>query len=145
MFSAQAQTNHPTAAEVLQILKSEITRLADAAPDAAELAARQATLVGSFARRLETTGGLAALLVGQIAQGRPLAELSAYSAALLAVSPEQVRDFARRYWQPGSLRAVVAGDLTAAGEGLSAATQPQALRLTITTLDLEQPLLGARG
>ncbi len=144
MFSAHAQTDHPTAAEVLQILRAEITRLADAAPGADELAARQATLVGGFARRLETTGGLAALLVGQIAQGRPLAELSTYGAGLLAVSPDQVRDFARRFWQPGSLRAVVAGDLAAAGEGLSASAQPQALRLTLAALDLEQPRLGAR-
>ena len=143
MFSAHAQTDHPSAAEVLQILRAEITRLADAAPGADELAARQATLVGSFARRLETTGGLAALLVGQIAQGRPLAELSTYSAGLLAVSTDQVRAFARRFWQPGSLRAVVAGDLAAAGEGLSKAAQPQALRLTVGKLDLEQQMLGA--
>jgi zinc protease len=144
MFSAQAQTNHPSAAEVLALLRGEITRLADAAPGAEELAARQAALLGSFARRFETTSGLAALLAGQLAQGRPLAELSVYSAGLLAVSPQQVRDFARRFWQPARLRAVVAGDLTAAGEGLAAAAQPQALRLNITALDLEQPVLGAR-
>ena len=137
MFTASAQTNHPTAAEVLQILRTEVTRLAEAAPSADELAARQATLVGSFARRLETTGGLSALLVGQMAQGRPLADLVNYTPGLLAVTPAQVQAFARRHWQAAGLRAVVAADLTAAGNSLGAGA-PAALRLTLGELDLEQ-------
>ena len=137
MFTASAQTNHPTAAEVLQLLRSEVTRLADAAPGADELAARQATLVGSFARRLETTSGLSALLVGQLAQGRPLADLANYSPGLLAVTPAQVQAFARRHWQAAGLRAVVAGDLAAAGDSLTSQAPP-ALRLTLGELDLAQ-------
>ena len=136
MFTASAQTNHPSAAEVLQLLRSEVTRLADAPAGADELAARQATLVGSFARRLETTSGLSALLVGQLAQGRPLADLVNYVPGLLAVTPAQVQAFARRHWQADGLRAVVAGDLAAAGDSL---TTPPALRLTLGELDLAQP------
>ena len=135
MVSAQAQTHHPSAAEVLQILRGEITRLADAPPGAEELAARQATLVGGFARRLETTAGLSALLVGQLAQGRPLAELAQYAPGLLAVTPEQVQAFAREHWQAAGLRAVLVGDLAAAGADLG---EPSSLRLTIDQLDLEQ-------
>ena len=137
MFSASAQTNHPTAAEVLQLLRSEVTRLADAPAGADELAARQATLVGSFARRLETTSGLSALLVGQLAQGRPLADLVNYTPSLLAVTPAQVQAFARQHWQAGGLRAVVAGDLAAAGDSLTSQAPP-ALRLTLGELDLAQ-------
>jgi zinc protease len=137
MFSAQAQTNHPTAAEVLGILRGEITRLADAPPAADELAARQATLAGSFARRLETTGGVSALIVGQLAQGRPLADLATHVPALLAVTPAQVQAFAKAHWASGALRAVVVGDLAAAGDSL-AALSPQALRLKMADLDLEQ-------
>ena len=136
MFTASAQTNHPSAAEVLQLLRSEVTRLADAPAGADELAARQATLVGSFARRLETTSGLSALLVGQLAQGRPLADLVNYTPGLLAVTPAQVQAFARRHWQAAGLRAVVTGDLAAAGDSL---TTPPALRLTLGELDLAQP------
>ena len=143
MFSAQAQTNHPTAAEVLQILRGEITRLADAPPSADELAARQATLAGSFARRLETTGGVSALIVNQLAQGRPLADLAAHVPGLLAVTPAQVQAFARQHWAAGALRAVVVGDLAAAGDSL-AALAPQALKLTMAELDLEQPGLRKR-
>ena len=137
MFSAQAQTNHPTAAEVLQILRAEVARLADTPPAAAELAARQAALVGGFARRLETHGGVATLIVNQLAQGRPLADLAAHVPALLAVTPAQVQAFAQAHWAAGQLRAVVVGDLAAAGPSL-AALAPQALTLKLAELDLEQ-------
>ncbi len=137
MFSASAQTQHATAAEVLQLLRGEITRLADNPPGAEELAARQATLVGSFARQLETTAGLAALLAGQWVQRRPLADLATYAPSLLAVTPAQVQAFARQHWQADGLRAVVVGDLGAAADGW-ATPGPQALRLPITELDLEQ-------
>ena len=138
MFSAQAQTHHPGAAEVLQLMRSEVLRLADAPPAPDELAARQATLVGAFSRRLETNGGVAALVVAQLAQGRPLADLADHVPALLAVTPAQVQAFARRHWTADALRAVVVGDLAAAGEALAAGAGP-ALRLTMAELDLEAP------
>ncbi len=143
MFSAQAQTNHPTAAEVLDLLRTEVTRLADAPVAADELAARQATLVGSFARRLETTAGLAAVLLRQLAQGRPLAELAEYSPGLLAVTPAQVQAFARQHWQAAGLRAVIAGDLAAGGASLAAlaAAPATVLRLPVADLDLAQDSL----
>ena len=37
----------------------------------------ETALTGGFARRLETNGGIAALVAGQWTQGRPLAELAA--------------------------------------------------------------------
>ena len=144
MASAFAQTNHPTAAQVLDLLRGEIGRLADAAPGADELTARQATLAGSFARRLDTTAGLSTLLVGQWAAGRPVADLAAHVPQLLAVTPAQVQAFARQHWQPAALRAVVVGDLAAAGGSL-AALAPQALRLTMADLDLEQTGLRKPG
>ena len=140
MFSAHASTAHATAAEVLALLRGEIVRLADAPPGADELAARQATLVGSFAGRLETSGGLAALLAGQLAQGRPLADLQAYVPGVLAVTPDQVQAFARAHWTGPALRAVVVGDLAAAGAGL-AALAPEALRLPLGELNLESDKL----
>jgi len=143
MFSASAQTNHPTAAQVLQILRDEVTQLADHPPSADELAARQATLIGAFARRLETNGGLASLVQGQLVQGRPLDELNRYAQDVLAVTPQQVSDFARSHWTAGRLRAVIAGDLGAAGDSLKALGDG-ALRLTLAELDLEQPGLRRR-
>jgi zinc protease len=142
MIVAQAMTHHPTAAQVLELMRAEIARLGAAPPSADELAARQATLVGSFARRLQTLGGLNALFVGQLSQGRSLADLGRTTAEILAVTPEQVQAFARKTWPAGELRAVVAGDLQAAGAGLDAAAG--ALRLPIKGLDLEQVRLAPR-
>jgi zinc protease len=143
MFSASAQTNHPSAAEVLTLLRGEITRLSDNPPSADELAARQAALLGSFARRLETTAGLSAVLLGQLAQGRPLSELAAYGPGLLAVTPAQVQAFARQHWQAAGLRAVIAGDLAAGGASLAAlaAAAPAVLQLPVAELDLAQDSL----
>lgn len=143
MFAARTQTDHKTAAEALALLRAEITRLASEPPTLPELAARQATLVGGFARRLDTTGGLAALAASQWSLGRPLADLQRTVPEILAVTPEQVAAFARTHWAPERLRAVVAGDLAAAGAGLAPEAQPQALRLTMATLDLMRPGLVA--
>lgn len=140
MLSALSQTSHPNAAEVLQLMREQIAGLAEAPPTADELAARQATLIGSFGRRLETTAGLSALLVNQIVSGRPLAELSTFVSGVLAVTPAQVQALARQRWPAKSLRAVVVGDLSAAGAAL-AALAPEALRLGAAELDLEQTSL----
>jgi zinc protease len=139
MGVAATQTQHANAAQVLQLLADQITGLANNPPTVTELAARQATLLGSFARRLETVQGVSALVLGQLAQGRPLDDLARYGESVLAVTPAQVQAFAAKHWAAGALRAVVVGDLAAAGEGLSSAARPQALRLGLGDLDLEQP------
>ena len=137
---AVTQTQHATAAEVLAILRGEIVRLADAPPSAEELSARSANLVGGFARRLGSNASVAALMLGQYAQGRPLDELRRYVADITAVTPAQVQSFARSRWSASALRAVVAGDLQAAGVALD---EPGALSLSLTALDLASPgLLG---
>ena len=146
MAVAQAQTAHANAAQVLQLLRGETTRLADVPPSPDELSARVANLVGGFTRRLETTAGLSAVLVGQWAAGRPLTDLAAHVPQLLAVTPAQVQAFARQHWVDGALRAVVVGDLSATGDALAAmAGPPGALRLRMAELDLELPGLRKPG
>jgi len=143
LMLASTQTSHAHAAEVLRLLRAEILRLAEAAPSPDELAARQATLVGSFARRLETTGGLAAIVLSQLAAGRALDELGQTVQEIMSVTPTQVQQFAREHWLPGRLSSVVAGDLASAGAAL-ADTAPRALRVPIGQLDLESADLRAR-
>lgn len=116
LLAAQAQTAPATASQVLQLMRDEVVGLSDAAPSAGELAARQASLVGSFARRLQTTGSLAGLVAGQWVQRRPMAALARQADDWLSVQPEQVRVFARTHWVPGRIRAVVVGDLKGLGE-----------------------------
>lgn len=142
MLVAQTQTAHATADEVLKLMRDEIVRLGTQPPTPAELAARQATLVGGFARRLETTAGVAELVLAQWVRRRPLAELSLTVPEILAVTPEQVADFARRHWGADALRSVVVGQLDAAGPKLAA--EPGARRIDAAKLDLGAADLSLR-
>jgi zinc protease len=137
MLVAQAQTKPETAAQVLDLLREEISRLAREAPASDELAARQALLTGAFARRLETTGGLAALVSSLVAQDRPLEELQQYTPQILAVTPVQVREAAGRLWRDGTLRAVIAGDAKAGGEALKP-VEGRTVVVPLPQLDLEK-------
>lgn len=128
MWSASAQTQNSTAGQVLQVMRDEVARLGREAPGAEELEARKATLIGGFSRRLETVGGLAATISGQVAQDRPLAELRGFVEEITAVTPQQVQGFAQKYWPAQALRGVIAGDLKAAGDLSSAGA---ARRLTV--------------
>lgn len=146
MAHAETQTKHPSAAQVLALMRGEMLRLADAPPTPEELAARQATLVGSFARRLETTGGLASLAIAQLVQGRPLEDLGRTVDEVMAVTPGQVQSFARTHWKPGTLRSVIAGDLKAAGDSVAPLLAPDApggpaRKLELEALDLDRPNL----
>jgi zinc protease len=141
-WSASAQTDHATAAEVLRLIRDEVERLARDAPQPDELAARKAALVGGFARAWETTAGIAALLAGHWAADRPWGALGAYPDEIGAVTAEQVRDFAARRWPAQVLRAVVAGDLAAAGAAVPPPTE-HTWRLPHTELDFDRALLVA--
>ncbi len=141
MEQAVTQTSHPNAAQVLQLMRAEIARLAEAPPTADELAARQATLIGSFARRLETTGGLASVVVAQLVQDRPLDDLRRTVDEIMAVTPEQVQAFARTHWRGQALRGVIAGDLKAGGEALAALPGP-VRRIGAEAMNLEAPNLA---
>jgi len=137
---AVTQTKNATAAQAVQVMRDELTGVATNPPTSEELSARQATLVGSFAEGLETTGGLAGAVLGQVERGRPLSELATYATRVRAVTPAQVQSFARAHWSAAALRTVVVGDLQAAGEPLKAAA-PDALVLTADQLDLDRASL----
>lgn len=137
MLLAQAQTGHPNAVQVLQVMREEVAKLAQVELPADELAARQATLIGSFGRRVETAQGLATLVAGQWVQGRPLAELASYVEQVQAVTPAQVRDFAQRTWAVDGQRGVIVGDLKATGAALESVQGP-VQRLDAARLDLER-------
>jgi zinc protease len=143
MLAARTQVRHADAAQVLALMRAEFRRLVDEPPGADELAARQASLVGAFARQLQTIGGLADLAQNQWVHGRPLHELQTQAAELLALTPEQVQAHARRYWADAEMQAVVVGDIDATGATLAPAAPLQALRLAFDRLDLEQPGLQA--
>lgn len=140
MLSASTQTNHPNAAQVAELVRGEMLRLGEALVPADELAARQATLVGGFARRLETTGGLAGMAADQLANGRALQDLQRAPEEILAVTAAQVRDFAAKRFTPAVLRTVIVSDLQQAGEALTK-LDPGSLKVEASALTLEGPSL----
>jgi zinc protease len=144
LLVAQGQTDHPNAIQVLQLLRAELLRMSQAPPAPEELLARQATLVGEFARRLETVDALSGLIVGQLAQGLSLQALSQRVDSVTAVSAEQVRDFAAAQWPLAAQRMVVAGD-TQAGGGAWRELDALALRVPQRQLDLDRSALQAPG
>jgi zinc protease len=144
-WSGQAQTKHASAAEVAALMREAVARLAREPAPAAELAARQAALIGGFAQRLQTTAGLAGLVAGELARGQdPATTLPRRVQAIEAVTPAEVRDYAARWWKPETLRVTVAGDWAAAGDGVKTwGANGEVLRLKRSALDLDRATLRA--
>jgi zinc protease len=138
VWSGQAQTHHPSAVEVATLMRQAALKIAAEPAPAAELDARKSALIGGFASRLQTTGGLASLVASQLAQGREPAELVQRVDQIRAVTPEQVRDFAAQHWQAGALRVTIAGDWAAAGDSVKLLGEG-VLRIPKASLDLDQP------
>jgi zinc protease len=140
LLSAQAQTQNSTAAQVLELLRDEVRRMAEKTASADELAARQATLVGTFARHLDTVGSLNRLIVRHLAQDRPLHTLNQTIDNVMAVTPEQVRAFAQDHWPSAHVQAVVVGDTQVSGAALRE-LDAQARPIPLARLDLQSTSL----
>jgi zinc protease len=140
LLSAQALTQNSTAAHVLELLRGEVRQMAEQLASADELAARQATLVGAFARQLDTVGSLNRLIVTHLAQDRPLHALGQAIDEITAVTAQQVREFAQRHWPPARVRAVMVGDTQAGGAALRE-LDPQARPIPLAKLDLQSSTL----
>jgi zinc protease len=94
-FTASAQTKNESAAEVAHLIVGEMTRMAAEAVPADELTPRKATLIGNFARSLETNAGLARR-VGELAlYGIKLDEIGRYIPSVESVTSAQVEQFAK--------------------------------------------------
>ena len=137
IFTAATQTKNESAPQVLDLIRTEIARMAATAPADDELAARKATLIGNFSRSLETTDGLAGNVASLVTDALPLDQLGRFIAEIEAVSPQQVQSFAQAHWPAGQERAVVVGDAKQFGAALTAAN-PQALTIARDRLDLDR-------
>jgi zinc protease len=109
-FTAQAQTRNEAAAQVADLIKGEVGKLATAPASAAELAARKASLIGENGRSLATAGGLGGALATLALYGIDLDEIKAYQAKVEAVTPEQIQAFARDVLDPAQTSIIVVGD-----------------------------------
>lgn len=141
-ISASAPTNHPNAAAVAKVMRDELLRIGREAAPADELQARKAALIGNFGRALETTAGVARQVGSFWLQGQSLADFASYADRILAVTPEQVREFAQATWPESQLRTVIATDPAASAAALRSLGDGTR-RIPLPRLDLELPALSA--
>jgi zinc protease len=143
-FRAAAQTKNETAAQVLDLIVEQMTSLGTTPASADELTARKANLVGSYGRRLATTGGLADTLGNLALYGVPLDEITRYTTRVEAVTPAQVQTFAARVMDPAKASVIVAGDVKTFGAALKA-KRPDLEVIPVDQLDLDSPTLRKAG
>jgi zinc protease len=123
LLRVAVQTKNASAAEVVSLVQAELDSLAATPVPDAELAARKATLIGSFSRSVETTDGLAAQVAELVVTGRPVAELTTRIARLAAVDSAGVQRYARQHFDAARRRIAVAGDSREFEAALKAALQ----------------------
>ncbi len=123
LLLASTQTKNESAAEVLQLVHTQLDSLLQAPVPADELAARKATLIGNLSRSVETTAGLAAQVAALVTAGLPPDALRARIGALSAVDAAAVQRYARQHLGAEQRRAVVAGDAAQFEPALRAAAQ----------------------
>ncbi len=141
---AQAQTQNPSALKVAELMREAVLSVAREPVPEDELAARRGALVGDFARQWETTAGVASLIADELAAGRDPAALTQRVATLRAITPQQVRDYAARWWTADTLRVLIVGDWAAAGASVkSLRPGVGVLRLPASALDLDRAGLRA--
>jgi len=109
-LAASTQTKNPTVPDVIDLIRGEMSRMGTDLVPAAELDARKATLVGSFGREIETTDGLAGFLTGLVLENVSPDEIGRYSAAVNAVTPDQVRSVAKELIDPTPASVIVVGN-----------------------------------
>ncbi len=107
-FVATTQTKNVSAAEVAELIKLEIAKLADEVVSADELAPRKLVLTGSFGRNLETNDGLVNLLSELYLFGLSPNELNNYSQNVGNISEKQIKTFASENIRGGDI--IIVGD-----------------------------------
>jgi zinc protease len=140
VWTIGAQTKNESAPELVDVVLDEIRRVGDVPASAEELEARKLTVIGAVSRRLETTEDLASTLAAFEAYGVPLAELTTTIDKLSAVTAQQVVEYARKHWEPGTLSIVVAGDADKFGDALRA-KYPDLRVIAQDSVDLDRPTL----
>lgn len=137
---AAAQTRNNAAVQVVDLMDAELARLGQAPIAANEIAARQANLIGSFGREVETTSGLADELTQLASFDIPLARLQSYVADVSAVTADQVQALAARVYDPKGASLVVVGDGAIVYNALKK-KRPSLERIPIEKLNLDSATL----
>jgi zinc protease len=109
-FTASAQTKNQSAAQVVELLLGEVSRLATAPVPDPELNPRKAVVVGNFSRNLETSAGLAAQVASLAVYGIGFDEINRYIGNVQAVTAGDVQRFASNHLDSRTTSVVVVGN-----------------------------------
>lgn len=139
-FTASTQTKNQSAAEVVVLIRGELTRMAAVPPTEAELAARKSVIVGDFGRDLGTTDGLAGILGGLATYDIDLGEMNLFTGKIEAITAADVTTFATDIFEPSKASVIVVGDAKLFGEAIRTAV-PNAQVIPLGDLDLDSPTL----
>ncbi|HEX6279479.1 MAG TPA: pitrilysin family protein [Pyrinomonadaceae bacterium] len=107
-FGTRTQTKNESAAEVAELVLTEIKRLTEGSIADSELGPRKSVLAGTFGRNLETTGGLAGALADLYTFEIATSELNKYVGNVNAVTDDQIRSFASANLLGGDI--IIVGD-----------------------------------
>jgi len=139
-FTAAAQTKNESAAEVAGIIADEMNRMASAVVEESELTPRKATLIGDYARGIETSRGLVRRLSALALYGLPLDEVSRYISGVQAITPAQVREVSKSSLATGAVDVIIVGDAQKFVEPLKARFKEVRV-IAATKLDLNSQTL----
>ena len=109
-FIATASTKNESGAEVSALTLGEISKLAADGVAQTELTPRQASLIGGFARQMETTGGLVGQVSSLAIYGINFDQLNQFVSRVQAIKPEDVKKFASTNLNTDSTSLIVVGD-----------------------------------
>lgn len=109
-FAARTDTKNESAAEVADIIVSQMTGLSAADVPATELTPRKAVLIGEFAQGLEATSGIVGELSALALYGLPLTEINKYISGVESVKAEDVKAFASAGMKGSDATIVIVGD-----------------------------------
>ena len=109
-FMATASTKNESGAEVSALTLGEIGKLASGGVAQTELTPRQASLIGGFARQLETTSGLVNQVSALAVYGINFDQLNQFVTRVQAIKPDDVKKFASTNLNTDSTSLIVVGD-----------------------------------
>lgn len=107
-FTTRTQTKNETAAEVAELVLTEIKKLSEGEIPEPELNPRRLVLTGGFGRSIETNQGLASALADLYSFELPSDSLNSYMNNVMSVNDKQIKEFAAENFNGGDI--IIVGD-----------------------------------
>jgi len=140
LLTASTQTKNESAAEVVDLVLAQMTRLSAEPVSETTVTDRETFITGGFSRALETTGGLGAVLADLVQYDLPLTDIGTYSERIRATTPASLAAAAIQV-DPSQAYVVVVGDAAMFVDALRA-THPDLVVIPAVDVDLNSPTLG---